>query len=829
MNSRSYNKLHINKNREEGSEKLILGYQHDGREITFKKDQKTYFHVGVFSSPLLLTDSNLVESGATGGPFPAISDRIFKNKKNFGNVTANGTPSDIADGTYYCSWLYKSNNGMFQWLDRFYNPNNISHTSSQHLFQAPSFQTNTSVFRDLPSTLEFESGVMYEYFHVGNNTARTIVNSFAGLSSELLMLDLSNWGDSNPDASINNHSIKIKTDTPLEMLYSNLSGIESYAEKRIINFDRDYNTKITTAFDSDFNSTTEFTVSCWLYCESWDTHHTTQLFGNHTTKGGYGVFIESLFSYPFFAMVETFYGHLLFINEDGNGFHDKSIQIAPKVNIGGSFCLIDENQHVVVCPKDNTGLIYKLDHLGKLIASSKTTDIPFEYIDFSDEPLEVLSGPNYTTIVRTKSMLYTFDMHLNNIGQLPQASTEQDKMCFLWDSIEDTYELTTVRNSIDAKSVETTMWSISAGDFNLYRKTANHNYELFYVFADKATSFSIDPWNRIWVLHGVNNLTVVDSNNIPLSQPLFTQQIKSIEETSDFNKISFFCNYDKIQNTHNWRAVVYYSDHYFLYIFDMDTRLFKTVNLTSLISPSIALTLDQELNLIKFAGDGDFTGYEYRRVFNNISPCKNKNRLVLKTSVKDGARNDLVFKQFIEKYPIENWENDSWQHMALVYKNRVFSLFVNGMLMLEISLGGRYALSYELQPLFFVGSSGGSQSGLNEEVRRVAQMFVGKIGDIKIYNYALDRSKFDILLKSFWTSNDIFWVIPSPLTHYVEKIERLFKNKIPGSKSAMYRINIRGSKISDDNTKQIIEDHINELSQQIQPGHTDFIKINWID
>ena len=60
---------------------------------------------------------------------------------------------------------------------------------------------------------------MYEYFHVGNNTARNIVNSFAGLSSEFLILDLSNWGDSDPDVSANTHSTKIKTDAPPEMLY----------------------------------------------------------------------------------------------------------------------------------------------------------------------------------------------------------------------------------------------------------------------------------------------------------------------------------------------------------------------------------------------------------------------------------------------------------------------------------------------------------------------------------------------------------------------------------------------------------------------------------
>ena len=98
MNSRNYNKLYVSQNRELGSEKLLLGYHGDAKETILLKDSETFFHIPFYTTPLRLDESTLIREGATGGPFPAAADRIYKSRKNYGNVTANGNPSDIADG-----------------------------------------------------------------------------------------------------------------------------------------------------------------------------------------------------------------------------------------------------------------------------------------------------------------------------------------------------------------------------------------------------------------------------------------------------------------------------------------------------------------------------------------------------------------------------------------------------------------------------------------------------------------------------------------------------------------------------------------------------------
>ena len=83
--------------------------------------------------------------------------------------------------------------------------------------------------------------------------------------------------------------------------------------------------------------------------------------------------------------------------------------------------------------------------------------------------------------------------------------------------------------------------------------------------------------------------------------------------------------------------------------------------------------------------------------------------------------------------------------------------------------------------------------------------------------------------QSFLLANDIYWNMPIPLIQYVEKIERMFKNKVPGSKSALYRVKIRGTNIKDANTRKMVTEYLQNTLTQMHPGYTDFLEIEWID
>lgn len=827
MSDRIYNKLYVNRNRDEGSEKILLGYQHDGKELLLKTDEETYFHIPFYTKPVSLKDSSLIVDGATGGPFPAASDRIFKNRKNFGNVTPNGDPvSDVADGIWFCSWLYKDSRGVLKWMDRMYNPGSFKFSIAiAQLSEGPVYVSNDPIFRDIPSKMVFEPGVMYKYFHVGESTASEIVSTLGGLSGEYIKLDLKNWNSSRINA-VSGHEPTISTTATTSELYA-IEQDPGRVVKPVISFDNNKNTKVTLDFNPSYCPTNEFTLAFSAQSPNWNDTQTTQLVGNFSSGGGYGVFVQTLSSFPFFVIPETNYGHILYLNEGSVGYQDKSVQITQQIVASPKLVAIDFDQNVVVCNSDNSGTIYKLDNAGKILASTKKNKDLFSFNTVNELPVELLIGKNNSVIVRTNVAVYTFDLNLNLVSTLTQQTSLSAVSSYRYDSKQDVFELDISDNVFDSKFIETTQWYIPRSDQNLYKKQ-NGTGVLFHQFSDKATNLAIDPYDRLWVLHGKNSLTILDSKSDPLSNPILTTDV-GLDIEHEQKNISFFCAYDRESQTRQWNCVIYYSDEPYLYIFNMSGQIIDTVSILALFNATILSTLNQDPAQFKFLAKGDFTGYEHRRVFKNLSPFNNQTQLVLRASLKDKTQEDLAFSQFSAQTSISNWDNNSWQHIIVTLRNKKFSVYAGEQLLIELPYSAQYELSYENQPLFFIGSSAGSQVGFNDEIGHVSSIFNGKFEDCKIYNYSLENNKFQFFLKSAIPADDIYWALPVPNIQYIETIERMFKNKLPGSKAPFYKIKLKGTAIQDIKTRQIIEDQIRQLVTELQPMHVDLIEVLWVD
>ena len=828
MSDRIYNKLYVNRNREEGYEKILLGYQHDGKELVLKADQETYFHIPFYTTPVALKDSSLIIDGATGGPFPAASDRIFKNRKNYGNVTPNGDPiSDVADGVWFCSWLYKNSQGVVRWMDRMYNPGSFKFSIAiAQLSEGPVYTPNDPIFRDIPSKMMFEPGVMYRYFHVGEKTAKDLVTTFAGVSGEYIKLNLENWGTTEVN-SITSLQPTIQTTATTTQLYQNGEGTDRVTSP-FISFDHNKDLEVVLDYDSSYCPTNEFTLAFWSQSPNWNNTQATQLVGNFSTGGGYGIFVQTLSSYPFFVIPETNFGHILYVNEGGVGFLDKSVQITPQVNASPRLVAIDFDHNVVVCNYDNSGTIYKLDNAGKIVCSTKKLAIPFTFPDANELPIELLIGKNDSVIVRTNLAIYTFNSRLELENTLIQESSLSAVSSFRYNSETDFYEFNVQNQVWDSKFIETTQWFVPLSAQDLYRKEGSSSAELFHQFSDKATNIGVDPYDRLWILHGNNSLTILNSTNDPLSDPILTTDV-GLDVKHGQKNISFFCSYDRETQTRQWNSIVYYSDEPYLYIFDMQGQLTNTINVNSLFNSVNLNILGQSSENFKFLSKGDFTGYEHKRVFKNLSPYNNQTQLVLRASLKDKTKEDLTFAQFKAQASIGDWDANSWQHVIVVLRNKKFKVYVGEQLLMELPYSARYELSYENQPLLFIGTPGGSQSGLNQEIEFLASIFNGKFEDIKLYNYALEENKFQMFLRSSIPADDIYWTLPVPNIQYIEKVERMFKHKLPGSKTTFYKIKLKGTTIQDLQTRQIIEDQIKTMVSDLQPMYTDLIEVLWVD
>lgn len=828
MSSRNYNKLYVHTDREEGSEKLLLGYQNDTRELVLAKDSETFFHIPFYTKTIKLVDSTLIQDGATGGPFPAASDRIFKNRKNYGNVTPNGTPSDIADGVWFCSWLYKDQFGNMRWLDRYYNPGLFEMSIAMaQLTEGPVYKKNNPVYRDVPSTMVFEAGVQYRYFHIGERTARELVTTFSGISSERIKLNLNAWGSDSVDTSLSAKEVRVVTEGPTTNLYT--APVEAdRVSAPTISFDNTNSTEVSINYDPSYALTNEFSLAFWAQSNNWNQSQATQLVGNYSSNGGFGVFIDTLSSYPFFIIPETGYGHLLYVNEGYNAFLDKSVQLTVSVTATPEFIALDSDNNVFVCNSDSSRKINKFDNAGKLLATTNLTNL-------TATPYQLLCGLNDTIIVITDVARYTYDTDLVLINTTVYNTPSATVAAFTGAG-----ELLEATNVYDSKYIDTTHWclsaiGLSATNGNLYKKApVQFGYELFAEFNGVGTAFGIDPYNRLWVLHGTNKVSVYDSAAEALSDPIF--QFSAGQDTPHLQKnISFICEYNRSTNSREWRCLIYYADAPEslltpqMYIFDMSGSLIQTIDILSLFNRNALFILKQEQQKLQFFAKGDFTGYERKRIFNKLAPYNNQPQLITRVRLKDKLKANLSYTQSKMYSSIGSWDSTSWQHIILTLQNRIFKLYVNGVQVAQMPYSGQYEMSYELQPSFFVGTPGGSQSGFNQEIGYTSAIFNGLFEDIKIYDYVLDVKTLELFQRASIPAQSMLWSLPTPSIQYIEKIERMFKNKLPGAKATYFNLKLSGTQVTDKQTRSIIEQEIRNIVAKIQPAYANFLNVHWID
>jgi len=827
MSARNYNKIYVHTDREEGSEKLLLGYQNNTKEIILAKDQTTYFHVPFYTTPVKLSESSLIKEGATAGSFPAASDRIFQNRKGYGNTTPNGNTSEITDGMWFCSWLAKDSLGNIQWMDRYYNPGSyITSAASGQMMDGILYRKNNPVYRDVPSTLMLEPGVEYKYVHIGENMAKEIISTFAGISGERLKLSLVNWGSKDTDTSNSSLPVVVQTNGDDYYIF-NTTTETNRVTSQVINFDNTYAIKAYVEYDSSYNFTNEFTWAFWAYSPSWSNGESTQLVGNYTNKGGTGVFIDTLSTYPFFVIPETGYGHMVYVNGSFNQFLDKSLHPAVSLTATPMFVAIDSEYNVIIGNADQSNKIRKLNHKGAVVAQST-------FPGNSEDLREIICGQHDSVIVVTKTARYTYDTYLNLVNTTIWQTLTSTVTTFAYNTEQDTAELVAVNDVYDCKFIGLDKWflPILSDKYELHVKFANEEVpQVFATFEEKATKIAIDPFNRIWVMHGNNKVSVYDPNKLVRQRLVFTKQL-GLDFPYARKSISFSCIYDRSTNSKQWYCLFYYGDSVKqlenpqIYVVDMSGKLVKVIDILSLFDLYTLRVLQQDQYSLEFFGQGDFTGYEHRRIFNNLSPFKNQKQLILKTTVTDKNQYKKSYKQY---YSLKEWNEASWQHIILRLHNKTFRLYVNGAERMSLSYPGNQQIDYETRPAFFIGTPAGEQVGFNTEIVNTACIFNGKIRDVKIYDYALDPKNYEMFQRESLLAQDIYWSCPTPSTQYLETIERMFKNKMPGSKSTYFNISLGGTNITDTKTRAIIEAEIRSIVEEIKPSYANLLKVVWID
>jgi len=910
---RDYYKIFSGTNQTGGYDKLHLGYQSSTAEIEFKKDTTTHFHVPFFTTVQTLTSNQLIGDGAVPGPIPAMADRIFQKRSGYGNTTPWGSVSGITDGTWLCSWLYSANDSAPQWLDRYFNPGRIMYAEA--LSGAVSFNTYQNrdpIFYDIPSAMLLEPGVLYQYYHNGEKTAQTIVDTFAGSDKSRLKLSIENWSAVPLDDSIYKNTSLIsdfKSDWSVDLQEPDV------VDRNVLSFKNTDFIDARVNYDSSYNMSDEFTINFWAQSDDWTTSPSTQLVGN-VNYGGYGIFYNNLKYYPFFVVPEIFYGHLFYFNQEGYNYLDKSTQpIFTNINapdLSGSSSPvqvgINSENEVLVLDAGVINGVYKMNHLGDILATPR---------DSSGTPYVITGTPKLLAIdeddgcyVATTTGRYYFDKNLtfvslssilydeyasgsiNSVTVTASASPLSSIRLVPGTYTASLTAITTTGIGVDA-ALEITVDSLSSittvniltqgsgynlndnliisdsifgsstpkltatvnavnigGQFvfdingNLVQEPSckdikydtynnkwvvDDNYNLYcndtqITSITQCTNIAIDPENNIWVLYGGNSVAKID----PISFEIISMFEIGFGEALSNKNISFIYSYDRTNDTKTWYGLIYYNTDQTLYQVTLDGIVKQSLYIPDRLNTTQSPPTLEDKHKLSYSGKGDFTGYEWKRIFNKLK-YNNNPQIQFKVSAKRPIKNTPI-STFTLSVPVQYFTNQTWHLITCTFKNRTMKIYVDTRLRDQLTLPGNYSnVNYTRKNDLYIGTPCGKFINLNTEVNSKALIFDGYIDNIKIYDYAIESQFLEMFFKERYIAQNLVWNLPTAPLQYVEAIDRFFKHKLPGSKSTFFKIKLSGLQITDSNTRSSVEASIKAAIQNIKPSYAELIAIEWIE
>lgn len=825
LSQRNYYKIFTGSNQADGHEKIHLGYEASTFEIIFKKDKTTYFHAPFFSTPQKLVNTTLIAEGAIPGAIPAMADRIFKKQGGYGKNTPWGNTTQIKDGTWLCSWLFAGPNGTPQWLDRYFDPGRLS--VSEALEQDVNILTyvkNNPVIYDIQSEMTIEPGVWYQYYHQGEKTSQQIIATFAGLSGDRIKLDIDDWSAKPLDKSQYNNEIYINN---FQSDWIKTDSDPGFLDRNVLNFNNTNFINCYATYNDSYNLLNEFSLQFWFYNNNWKEAPFTQLIGN-LSLGGYGVFYDNLKGYPYYAIPETTYGHLFYVNQNTEIYTEKNIQRNTQTNMKPVYSGLNSDYETVLVDL-SSHRVYKYNHLGDVLGQSKLSDGSF-YTLPGIPKTAIIDGQNNTHVLTTSgTFIFNQDLILTQ-QSLSQPYIQNEVLTFNLSG-----NLVREQNSVDVKfDNNNNKWSIKT-DNKLYYNDTQIAFP-----GISATNLNVDPNGNIWVLADINNVYIYSSQ----TKNIIKQFNIGVSSFSTNKNITFVYRYDRKNNTKFWSAIILHGHDQTLYELTLNGDILKTIYIPEKLNIQYPLTVGQNPRNLTFTCKGDFTGYDWKRIFNKAH-YNNEPQLHFKIAA-DQPTPTFYPSRFTLSTSVNDLTDNTWYLVTCTFKNNVMKLFINDVLHGTKKIPSNYDLVYAYKTNLYIGTPSGKTENLNVETNVDSLIWNGYIDSIRIYDYALDafttQNNFDsgtstenintrlqAFIRAKIIAQDLIWNIPTAPLEYIDTIERFFKHRLPGFKSPFFNIKLSGLKITDTSIRQKIENEIKAVINKTQPGYTKLLNVEWID
>lgn len=810
--NRKYKHLFTGTNQSHGLNNVYLSFEAYTKNTSFPGDQHVTFTYSPLASTLFLADSKFIEDGATGGPLPFISDRIFVKNHTLSSVPQHPTNEKMK---WMCSWLFKYEEEDPIWLDRYYDSStyNINDAlSATFEFKSDNILFNFESLEDLPSFLELIPGQDYSYMHVGKNTYEAHLDYLENYYTDLKSLHFRNWNTS-PLTSVNKSELK-------GFLFSNSEFNYNPNE-----FYLDGSEHVSVPIIGDLLPIKKFSANVWVNVKDWKNPPTSQIFGNYY-NGGFGLLHDSPDICPVFS---------LSVKDASGNF------IATHFN----YLLenISEQQFKDLQTYSNLNLIIRLQDFGYWIFDTYYGKA-FKFKSNGYLELQINQiFPEYSDVniisqveINSKEELFIYapsKQHIKKITPSGVVSNLPSSNLINLQSISKRLEISSEDELFFSPSTVSVLdnfnnlWEVYGQ--NIYKnkkdiKETNPKISLL----GPIHQLAVDTLNNLWILHAVDRVSKFTPNgSFEFSNLRFGKRV-GLNETTEiqnlppeqFRFIHFIkkpsvCNPDLIEDV----AIIIDSRDEEIFFVEQNGFLRNRLNLNAFVP---------NLNFLSnsFFCKGDITGFNFIRKF------KNKTNQNLTWKLKTTSLN--LSAEYVSLNYDASLLSPGWHMFSLIFNGTtgLVEYFIDATLVDSANIQENSIVSYSSRTPLLIGAFTHQNFILNDllNIQDVFK-FKGSVSDLRMYN--TDLSVQD-LITIFYTTNPINperdfslnWNMPTGKVNYIEGIEHWFKNQLPGHKSNYFNINIHNLS-ANDSAKIFIESAIKNNIHKLTPTHTYLNQILW--
>lgn len=766
-----------------------------------------------------ISATSIINDGATYGSCPYKSDRIYKLRYNYEDSSPYGRaqPEEISNGTWLCSWLsgdVLDPDKTPVWYDRWFDPTKVT---EEEALAATATNIEGGVY-DAPSIMSFDHGAYYKYWRVGEKTIRSIAD-LPNMGGSLI-IRLNDWADDYANK-------RITYLNPTESSFDNYRVSHDFDDDDYaVTFNGKNQLAIVPYSDeTKFATQDEYSVIFWVKCDDWKNCMSYSIVDNMFMGGWkFGITNTSKNSFIF-----------LYGNDKKNPLQD------------GTTCLFNNKGELV-----STKSYWKSDDNPNLVDMVVDTDLFSYVLDVDTENRvsrihKVDFNGNRLCTLQIEAVLKFLDISSYENGYMLYAYTN-DSSPKLY--VIDRYEMTVKSSGTNGISL------VPYTNGAIVKINRNPNYVEYFV-CDR-TSY--------WLTEGLEDtndgypLEVSNGDSRKISYYKYTDMVDSICVTVDYNGTAYILKEDKIEK---WDIVFhrYQKTAEFKLKAGIKPTLVDIVN-RNVLGKNVdrVLVLSEEKQCIYvYSTDGEYIE-EYDTSKFYVKP-KNQRHVTMYDYYRMNRvqTNNVYFDLFgfsghnIISKDLSMVSDLEWHQMAAVVKRTStagdkptynVSFYFDCIKVGEIAAlegeysqnadgSGRYPKStkYYYDSPIVIGGRCGKIFPLLEEINVCNSSFNGSIDDFRIYDFPVTQEDLYYIYMSKFACDDLIWHFTTDRRNMVENIERFYKLKMPGSKSAHYVLHICGYRDSrgkiDEKLKSILEAMIRRSLKRLTPAYSSLIKIEW--